>query len=161
MRVARGGAVAGVAGGAGALRDQKQGLWDSPLQGIPLPGHPRDALSMDDNLMYQQSQHSTKAPPVNYPGWRKQATEAYINGFKRAYETNHAPFFIGNHFEKWNGGIYMDAVEEAFKHMTDRKYKDVRLVSFRRLCDWLDAQDPKVLADLRRFGGGQQLTGRS
>ncbi|MBM4796464.1 hypothetical protein HXP44_31645 [Streptomyces sioyaensis] len=148
-------------GGLQVWPTKKQGLWDFPLQGIPFPGHSRDALSMDYNLMYQQSKNSTKAPPVNYPGWRKQATEAYINGFKRAYETNRAPFFIGNHFEKWNGGIYMDAVEEAFKHMADKKYKDVRLVSFRQLCDWLDAQDPKVLADLRRFGVGQQLTGRS
>ncbi|RXS83703.1 hypothetical protein EST92_13520 [Streptomyces sp. TM32] len=149
-------------GGLQVWPTKKQGLWDFPLQGIPFPGHSRDALSMDYNLMYQQSKNSTKAPPVNYPGWRKQATEAYIAGFKRAYETNRAPFFIGNHFEKWNGGIYMDAVEEAFKHMADKqKYKDVRLVSFRQLCDWLDAQDPKVLADLRRFGVGQQLTGRS
>lgn len=62
------------------------------------------------------------------------------------------PLFIGNHFEQWNGGIYMDAVEEAIKHIGDEKHKDVRMVSFRQLCDWLDAQDPQVLADLRRAG---------
>ncbi|MFI1304104.1 hypothetical protein [Streptomyces sioyaensis] len=147
-------------GGLQVWPTKKQGLWDFPLQGIPFPGHSFPVLSMDYNIMANQSKNSTKAPPANYPGWRKQATDAYINGFKRAYETNRAPFFIGNHFEKWNGGIYMDAVEEAFKHMADKKYKDVRLVSFRQLCDWLDAQDPKVLADLRRLGVGQQFTGR-
>src|SRR5690606_41494937 len=56
----------------------------------------------------------------NYPGWREQAAGSYISGFKRAYESNRAPFFVGNHFEEWNGGIYMDAVEEALKHI-DRK----------------------------------------
>ncbi|WP_438483899.1 hypothetical protein [Streptomyces sp. S186] len=147
-------------GGRQVWPTKKQGLWDFPLQGIPFPGHSFPVLSMDYNILANQSKNSTKAPPANYPRWRKQATEAYIAGFQRAYETNRAPFFIGNHFEQWNGGIYMDAVEEALKHIADDKRKDVRLVSFRQLCDWLDAQDPQVLADLRRLDVGQRFTGR-
>ncbi|QHC22960.1 hypothetical protein [Streptomyces sp. GS7] len=139
---------------------KRQGVWNFPLQQVPFPGHSFEVLSMDYNILANQSKNSTKAPPANYPAWRKQATGAYIAGFQRAYETNRAPFFIGNHFEQWNGGIYMDAVEEALKHIADAKHKDVRLVSFRQLCDWLDAQDPQVLADLRRLGVGQQFTGR-
>ncbi|MGA5560338.1 hypothetical protein ACPCUV_04025 [Streptomyces platensis] len=137
---------------------RKQGVWDLPLQQVPFRSF--ETLSMDYNFMFNQSKNSTKAPPANYPGWRKQVTDAYIAGFKRAYETNRAPFFIGNHFEQWNGGIYMDAVEEAIKHIAGGQHKDVRLVSFRQLCDWLDAQDPKVLADLRRLGVGQKFTTR-
>lgn len=147
-------------GGLQVWPDKKQGVWNFPLQGMPFPGHSFDVLSMDYNILANQSKASTKAPPANYPGWRKQATDAYIAGFKRAYETNRAPFFVGNHFEQWNGGIYMDAVEEAIKHIADDKRKDVRMVSFRQLCDWLDAQDPKVLADLRKLGVGAQFTGR-
>ncbi|MFE1769664.1 hypothetical protein [Streptomyces sp. NPDC059008] len=147
-------------GGLQVWPTKKQGIWDFPLQGIPFPGHSFPVLSMDYNILANQSKNSTKAPPANYPGWRKQATGAYIAGFQRAYETNRAPFFIGNHFEQWNGGIYMDAVEEAIKHIADEKHKDVRMVSFRQLCDWLDAQDPKVLAGLRGLGVGQQFTGR-
>ncbi|AQW52511.1 MULTISPECIES: hypothetical protein [Streptomyces] len=142
-------------GGLQVWPSKKQGVWDFPLQQIPFPGHTFEVLSMDYNILANQSQNSTKAPPANYPGWRKQATEAYIAGFKRAYETNRAPFFIGNHFEQWNGGIYMDAVEEALKHMADEKRKDVRLVSFKQFTDWMDAQDPAVLADLRGLGVGQ------
>ncbi|MFF0622259.1 hypothetical protein [Streptomyces sp. NPDC004296] len=147
-------------GGLQIWPDKKHGVWNFPLQQMPFPGHSFEVLSMDYNILANQSKNSTKAPPANYPGWRKQAAEAYISGFRRAYETNRAPFFIGNHFEQWNGGIYMDAVEEAFKHIADDKRKDVRLVSFRQLCDWLDAQDPQVLAGLRRLGVGQQFTGR-
>ena len=143
-------------GGRQVWPSKKMGLWDYPLQQIPFPGHSFEVLSMDYNILANQSRNSTNAPPANYPGWRKQATDAYIAGFQRAYETNRAPFFIGNHFEKWNGGIYMDAVEEALKHMADeKKYKDVRLVSFKQLTDWLDAQDPAVLADLRGFDVGE------
>ncbi|MGY4985617.1 hypothetical protein [Streptomyces nigrescens] len=147
-------------GGLQVWPTKKQGIWDFPLQQMPFPGHSFEVLSMDYNIMANQSQASTKAPPANYPGWRKQAADAYIAGFQRAYDTNRAPFFIGNHFEQWNGGIYMDAVEEAFKHIADEKHKDVRMVSFRQLCDWLDAQDPQVLASLRGLGVGQKFTGR-
>ncbi|MGW7068473.1 hypothetical protein ACWGII_10920 [Streptomyces sp. NPDC054855] len=144
-------------GGRQRWPQKKMGVWDLPLQAMPFPGHSFEVLSMDYNILANQSQNSTKAPPANYPGWRKQATEAYIAGFKRAYETNRAPLFIGNHFEEWNGGIYMDAVEAALKHMAGKK--DVRLVSFRQFVDWLDVQDPKVLADLQGLDVGQEPAG--
>ncbi|MGW2224891.1 hypothetical protein [Streptomyces formicae] len=144
-------------GGRQRWPEKKMGIWDLPLQAVPFPGHSFEVLSMDYNILANQSQNSTKAPAHNYPGWRKQATEAYIAGFKRAYESNRAPFFVGNHFEEWNGGIYMDAVEEALKHIAGKK--DVRLVSFKQFVDWLDVQDPKVLRDLQGLDVGQAPAG--
>ncbi|MEU6505236.1 hypothetical protein [Streptomyces sp. NPDC046942] len=140
---------------------KKHGLWDFPLQAIPFPGRKFQVLSMDYNMMFNQSANSTKAPAYNYPAWREQAAGAYIAGFKRAYFSNRAPFFIGNHFEHWNGGIYMDAVEQAFKHIAQAKEKgaDVRLVSFRQFADWIDVQKPEVLAKLRTLAPGQAPTG--
>ncbi|MFC3351913.1 hypothetical protein ACFOOM_31710 [Streptomyces echinoruber] len=140
---------------------KKQGLWDLPLQQIPFPGHSFEVLSMDYNMLANQSLNTTKAPAYNYPGWRRQAAQAYIQGFKRAYETNRAPLFIGNHFEEWNGGIYMDAVEEALKHIAREKEKgaDVRLVSFRQFVDWLDVQKPEILGKLRTLDVGQRPAG--
>jgi peptidoglycan/xylan/chitin deacetylase (PgdA/CDA1 family) len=140
---------------------KRQGLWDLPLQQIPFPGRGFEVLSMDYNMLANQSISTTKAPAHNYAGWREQSAQAYIQGFKRAYETNRAPLFIGNHFEQWNGGIYMDAVEEAFKHIAREKEKgaDVRLVSFRQFVDWLDVQKPEVLEKLRTLDVGQQPAG--
>lgn len=136
---------------------KRGGLWDLPLQSLPFPGHSFEVLSMDYNILANQSKNTTKGAPSNYPAWRSQATAAYLGGFRRAYETNRAPLFIGNHFEEWNGGIYMDAVEEALKGMADKK--DVRLVSFRQFADWLDVQHPQVLDKLRTLGPGQTPTG--
>ncbi|ARF62374.1 MULTISPECIES: hypothetical protein [Streptomyces] len=136
---------------------KRGGVWDLPLQAMPFPGHSFEVLSMDYNILANQSQNSTKGMPSRYPGWRKQATDAYLAGFQRAYETNRAPFYIGNHFEEWNGGIYMDAVEEVIKKVADKK--DVRLVSFRQYVDWLDAQDPAVLDKLRSLEVGQAPAG--
>ncbi|MBT2506491.1 hypothetical protein J7I98_11395 [Streptomyces sp. ISL-98] len=136
---------------------KRNGLWDLPLQAVPFPGHSFEVLSMDYNILANQSKNSTNGMPSRYPGWKKQATDAYLSGFKRAYESNRAPFYIGNHFEQWNGGIYMDAVEDALKGMAGKK--DVRLVSFRQFCDWLDVQDPKVLDKLRSLEVGQSPGG--
>ncbi|MFJ9323702.1 polysaccharide deacetylase family protein [Streptomyces globisporus] len=136
---------------------KRGGVWDLPLQAMPFPGHSFEVLSMDYNILANQSQNSTKGMPSRYPGWRQQATDAYLAGFQRAYESNRAPFYIGNHFEEWNGGIYMDAVEEVIKKVADKD--DVRLVSFRQYVDWLDAQDPAVLAKLRTLEVGQAPAG--
>ncbi|WP_411084055.1 hypothetical protein [Streptomyces sp. cmx-18-6] len=136
---------------------KRGGVWDLPLQAMPFPGHSFEVLSMDYNILANQSKNSTKGMPSRYPGWRKQAAGAYLAGFERAYQTNRAPFFIGNHFEQWNGGIYMDAIEEVIKKTAGKK--DVRLVSFRQFVDWLDVQDPAVLAKLRTLEVGQSPTG--
>ncbi|MCX4818576.1 hypothetical protein OG883_01370 [Streptomyces sp. NBC_01142] len=144
-------------GGRQMWPDKRMDMWDLPLQQVPFPGHSFEVLSMDYNILANQSQNSTKGMPSRYPGWKKQATEAYLAGFKRAYDSNRAPLFIGNHFEQWNGGIYMDAVEESLKGMAGKK--DVRLVSFRQFCDWLDVQDPQVLAKLRTLEVGQSPAG--
>ena len=135
------------------------GVWNFPLQLIPFPGHTFEVLSMDYNMLANQSHAATSSDPRNYQGWRSQATASYIAGFQRAYETNRAPFYIGNHFEEWNGGLYMDAVEDAFKHIAAQGYKDVRMVSFRQFADWLDAQDPALLDRLRDLEVGEQPQG--
>ncbi|MFJ8793243.1 hypothetical protein [Streptomyces sp. NPDC102462] len=148
-------------GGRQVWPSKKLGVWDLPLQQIPFPGRSFEVLSMDYNMLANQSVNSTRAPAYNYPGWRRQSAQAYITGFKRAYETNRAPFFIGNHFEQWNGGIYMDAVQEAFEHIARERDKgaDVRLVSFRQFVDWLDVQRPATLDRLRTLDVGQRPTG--
>ncbi|MFI1969370.1 hypothetical protein BLA24_14085 [Streptomyces cinnamoneus] len=148
-------------GGQQVWPRKNHGLWDLPLQQMPFPGHSFEVLSMDYNILANQSKRTTRGPSHHYDSWREQATEAYISGFQRAYETNRAPFFVGNHFETWNGGIYMDAVEEAFKHIADEKHRDVRLVSFRQFVDWLDVQSPKVLEGLRRLDVGEKWSPRA
>ncbi|MFE6748951.1 hypothetical protein ACFVGM_24085 [Kitasatospora purpeofusca] len=132
-------------------------LWDLPLQSIPFPGHTFQVLSMDYNIMFNQCGSNTKADPALHPGFQNQARESYLLGFERAYTTNRAPFVIGNHFEEWNGGIYMNAVEEVIKAIAGRP--EVRMVSFRQLVDWLDAQDPALLRKLQGLAPGQAPAG--
>ncbi|WP_042409813.1 lipoprotein [Streptacidiphilus carbonis] len=134
-----------------------KGLWEFPLQSIPFPGHNFQVLSMDYNMLANQSPNaSINGDPAKRPAWQQQSYGAYMAGFNRAYTTNRAPYFIGNHFESWNGGIYMRSVEEALRDIASKP--DVRLVSFRQLVQWLEAQDPAVLAKLRTLQVGQKPT---
>lgn len=132
---------------------EENGLWDLSMVQVPMPGHASNVVAMDYNIMVNGA-GTTKQPASEYPQLRKQATATYLAGFNQAYDGNRAPLIIGNHFEQWNGGVYMDAVEAAMRAMA--KKPNVRMVSFRQLCDWLDAQDEAVLTKLRALAPGQK-----
>ncbi|MFD1660104.1 hypothetical protein ACFSL4_18350 [Streptomyces caeni] len=130
-----------------------QGLWDLSMQLVPFPGHSEEQLAMDYNFMVNQSGTQTQGDSDKFGEWGDQMRDALLQGFRRAYEGNRAPLVIGNHFESWNGGTYMRAVQEVVESVCTRR--EVRCVSFRQLVDWLDAQDPQVLGKLRTLGVGQ------
>lgn len=79
--------------------------------------------------------------------------DGLVQAFERSYRGNRAPLIIGNHFESWNGGTYMRAIEETIATVCVQK--DVKCVSFRQLADWLDAQDPDVVAKMRTLKVGE------
>ena len=128
-------------------------MWNLPLSQIPFPGHSFEVLAMDYNYMANQSGPQPVKDSSKYEQWRKQALGALMAGHERAHTGNRAPLIVGNHFEQWNGGIYMDAVEESMRTMATAP--DTHLVSFRQLVDWLDRQDPILLAMLQGLDVGQ------
>ncbi|GAA2448847.1 hypothetical protein [Streptomyces glaucus] len=131
---------------------KEQGLWDLPLQLVPFPGHSYEQLAMDYNFMVNQS-GTTQGDPARHDMWGDQMRDGLLRGFRRAYDGNRAPLIIGNHFESWNGGTYMRAVEEVVEEVCTKP--EVRCVSFRQLTDWLDAQDPETLRKLRTLRVGE------
>ncbi|NEA61937.1 hypothetical protein [Streptomyces sp. SID12488] len=132
---------------------KKDGIWDFPLQMLPYEGGDYQGLSMDFNFLYNQSDGETDGAPANYPQWQQETVASYMAGFDRVYYGSRAPLFIGNHFEDWNGGIYMKAVDEVIATMCTKK--DVKCVSFKELADWLDVQTPATLERLRGLDPAQ------
>ncbi|WP_128375337.1 hypothetical protein [Streptomyces cavernae] len=132
---------------------KKGGLWDLSMQLVPVPGRAFETLTMDYNFMVNQSGATTQGNPAMHQYWGNQMRDGLLRGFHRAYHGNRAPLIIGNHFESWNGGTYMRAVEETIKAVCTQR--EVRCVSFRQLVDWLDAQDREVLGKLRTLKVGQ------
>ncbi|WP_405186527.1 hypothetical protein OG582_21045 [Streptomyces anulatus] len=132
---------------------KKGGVWDIPLQLVPMPGRAFETLSMDYNFMVNQSGTATQGDPSQHEYWGNQMRDGLLQAFDRSYNGNRAPLIIGNHFESWNGGTYMRAIEETIAKVCTKE--GVRCVSFRQLADWLDAQDPKTLAKLTTLGVGE------
>ncbi|MGW1915692.1 hypothetical protein ACWCQS_34420 [Streptomyces sp. NPDC002076] len=132
---------------------KKDGLWDLSMQLVPFPEHTYEQLTMDYNFMVNQSGTKTQGDASKFGYWGDQMRDGLVKGFYRAYDGNRAPLIIGNHFESWNGGTYMRAVEDTVKEVCNKP--DVRCVSFHQLVDWLDAQDPKILQKLRTLEVGE------
>ncbi|MEU6662571.1 hypothetical protein [Streptomyces sp. NPDC046821] len=132
---------------------KKDGLWDLSMQLVPFPGHSYEQLTMDYNFMVNQSGTATQGDPDKQGFWGDEMRDSLLRGFDRAYNGNRAPLIIGNHFESWNGGNYMRAVEETVDTVCNKP--EVRCVSFRQLADWLDAQDPKALDRLTTLDVGE------
>ncbi|GAA1062859.1 hypothetical protein [Streptomyces asiaticus] len=132
------------------------GIWDFPLQQIPVPGRAFETLSVDYNFLANKPRKKKGKRPKRST-WGRPMRDGMLAAFDRAYKGNRAPLFIGNHFESWNGGTYMRAVEDVIKKVCPRK--GVRCVSFRQLGDWLDAQNPRVLEKLRVLDVGVRPPG--
>ncbi|MGW2225540.1 hypothetical protein [Streptomyces formicae] len=132
---------------------KKEGLWDLSMQLVPVPGRQFETLTMDYNFMVNQSGSTSHGDPAKHEYWGDQMRDGLLQGFDRAYKGNRAPLIIGNHFESWNGGTYMRAIEETIGSVCTKP--EVRCVSFRQLSDWLDAQDPKTLAKLTKLPVGK------
>ena len=135
---------------------KKDTLWDVPLQEVPMPGRKFETLSMDYNFLANQS-GTVHGPVSRQASYGQQMREGLMDGFNRAYHGNRAPMIVGNHFEDWNGGVYMNAVEHVMKSVCRKA--EVRCVSFRQLVNWLDAQDPQVLDKLRTLPVGERPKG--
>ncbi|MEO5874778.1 MAG: hypothetical protein ABIS86_02185 [Streptosporangiaceae bacterium] len=131
---------------------RRHGLWNIPLQFVPMPGRSFEVLSMDYNFLANQSK-GLNGPISKYDAWERQTRTGLLRGFDRAYEGNRAPLIVGNHFEEWNGGIYMNAVEDFVNEVAAKP--KVKLVSFRQLVSWLELQDPATLARLCDLGVGE------
>jgi len=132
---------------------KKNNIWDFPLQMLPYEGGKYQGLSMDFNFLYNQSGGETKGDPAKYPQWEQQTVDSYMAGFNRVYYGSRAPLFIGNHFENWNGGIYMKAIDQVVENVCTKK--DVKCVSFKELASWLDVQKPETLQRLRNLDPAQ------
>ncbi|MFI9601532.1 hypothetical protein ACIHCX_16985 [Streptomyces sp. NPDC052043] len=132
---------------------KRDGLWDLSMQLVPFPGHTSEQLTTDYRFMGDQSGTRTQGDPAQFDSWGEQMRDGLLKGFHRAYDGNRAPLVIGNHFESWNGGTYMRAVEDVVKEVCNKPA--VRCVSFRQLADWLDAQSPGTLAELRTLRVGE------
>lgn len=121
------------------------GLWNMSMFDVPFRDH--RILPMDYNFYAEQAKATDGGTDADRAAWKAEHADTLRRGLRLCLEGSRAPFFIGNHLSRWQNGIYQDNLLTLITEFG--RVPGVQLVSHRWLCDWLDAQDAAVLADLQ------------
>ena len=148
-------------------------LWEFPLQTIQWKGAGGgNQLAMDYNLWYSYNHATSITSASERAKVSKAVYDSYLAAFNATYAGNRAPLFFGNHMNYWgcdraytdcyhggslsnptplqHYGPFVDGLQRSYLTMCSKP--DVQCISYRQMADWLDAQDPAVLAALQAKG---------
>ena len=130
--------TSGVEANDGWPKKDSNGIWHIPLGTVKLGPTQHPVVSMDYNLWYHQSnakEETTKGTPL-WNTYYNEIETAYMNHFNESYTGNRGPFVIGNHFSKWNDGVYWEAMKTFAESVCGKP--DVRCVTFKDVVDYLN-----------------------
>jgi len=133
-------------GHADAWPEKIDGIWRFNLAMLKVQGTGRNALSMDYNLFMAQSR--AKADPRRVEAAREQTLQTYLAYFKTNYTGNRAPLHIGHHFEPLQHNAYNEALKSFARAVCG--LPEVRCVTYAKLADFMDGQNPATLAAYRK-----------
>ena len=129
-------------------QDKKTDLWLFPLPALKLTGTEKWVLSMDYNLMVNQTDGKTEGNAATCKKVEEQTYQTFMDALEALYNGNRAPLVVGSHLNDWLCGAYISSMTRFISEASD-KYPDVKFVSFRDLADWLDRMSPAVLRELQ------------
>jgi hypothetical protein len=132
------------------------GIWQLGMPVFPVHGTLPDGrtgvpvTAMDYNYYFtQRGASSSGLTPEDSARDGRQVLATYRDMYHAAYAGNRAPLILGNHFNDWNGGAYVDALTTFVEQTCGRP--QTRCVTFSDLVAWLDAQRPSVLRRLQQL----------
>jgi hypothetical protein len=113
---------------------------------LRIAGSGKGTLSMDYNFFVAHS--GAVNDPRRYELAREQMLQTYLAYFKVNYTGNRAPLHIGHHFSYYQGGAYNEALKSFAR--TACGLPEVRCVTYAKLADFMDEQNPETLAAYRK-----------
>ena len=128
------------------------GLWEFPLPTLKVGDTGRSAIAMDYNIYYQASNGQTNiTDPAGCAEIERISYDTLMNATKAAYNGIRAPLIWGMHWSPYACGAFIDATNRFVADAT-AQFPEVRFVTNDQLVQWLEAQDPAVLAQLQGLG---------
>lgn len=115
------------------------GIWHIPLGSIYAGTSQAPVVAMDYNLRERQTagqDRAIKGTP-QWTGYYNETVKAYEDYFTATYATTRAPIVIGQHFSKWNDGVYWEALKTFAKDECGKPL--VKCVTFNELVSYLNA----------------------
>ena len=122
------------------------GLWHIPLGTVLLGATKSHVIAMDYNLWTHQSgakEVAIKGTPL-WTTYYNEVESAYTDLFTTHYEGNRGPIVIGDHFSKWNDGVYWEAMKAFAENVCGQP--QVRCGTFKDLVDYLNTAGVPPLA---------------
>ena len=123
------------------------GVYEFPLPEVKVPALNKQAVMMDFNLWY--ALNGAKEQPERAAEFTSVVVDTYRSVYRAAFNGNRAPLTIGNHFNEWAGGAFSAAVEQFMGEVCVQK--DTVCATYTEVIQWMQLQDPQVLAQLRSF----------
>jgi hypothetical protein len=133
-------------GHADAWPERIDGIWRFNLAMLRIAGSGKGTLSMDYNFFVAHS--GAINDPRRYELAREQMLQTYLSYFKANYTGNRAPLHIGHHFSYYQGGAYNEALKTFARTVCG--LPEVRCVTYAKLADFMDGQNPEALAAYRK-----------
>lgn len=129
-------------------RDAKSDLWLFPLPALKLTGTEKWVLSMDYNLMVNQTDGEIEGSPETCNRVEEQTYQTFMDALAAVHDGNRAPLVVGSHLNDWLCGAYITSMTRFIADASER-YPDVKFISFRDLADWLERMPADVLEELQ------------
>jgi hypothetical protein len=131
---------------------QQSGVWEFPMPSVKVPGvHYKKTILMDYNLWFVLNR--AKDEPARADEFTKIALDTYKGAYQAAYDTNRAPLVVGNHFNTWSGGAFMNAVEQFMGDACGKP--ETVCATYSEVIGWMKMQDPAVLDTFRKMPAAQ------
>jgi hypothetical protein len=128
--------------------EEKTGIWNFPLPALRLAGTQKWVLSMDYNFLANQNNAETEASPERCVEIEQQTYDSYMLALEAAERGSRAPLILGSHLNGWACDAYITSLHR-FIVDSKQRFPDVQYISLNDLADWLELQDPTVLAELQ------------
>jgi hypothetical protein len=120
------------------------GLWHIPLGTMTIGKNNSQILAMDYNLYFRDSK-AKDTIKKGTPEWTQiyeDTLNAFRGYFNKNYTHNRAPVLVGYHFEKWNDGVYWEAMKTFAKETCGKP--EVECGTFKDLVTYLDMHGAPV-----------------
>jgi hypothetical protein len=136
-----------------------EAMWDSEVHGIRVfwmpsvrvPALRQQVLLMDYNLWL--ALNGGRDEPERAAEFSDVVLGAYRAAYTAALNGNRAPLVLGNHFNRWSGGGFSDAVERFVAEVC--VLPETVCATHSDVSAWLDMQDPAVLGHWRSMPAAQ------
>ncbi|MTD15625.1 polysaccharide deacetylase [Nakamurella sp. YIM 132087] len=130
------------------LKSKENKIWQIGMAEYPIHGTDHFQITMDYNFYYTQREaNSEGVTEAESAQDSQQVLDTYRDMYNATFNGNRAPLILGNHFNSWNNNAYSDAIANFVLETCGKA--DTYCVTNRDLIDWMEAQDPAVLADLQ------------